>query len=592
MTYMIPQLISEDINSSGERIIFKELKDAPGTDNWKCLHSLGIAKHIENVYGEIDFVLLIPNQGVFCLEVKSGRVSRNDGVWEYRNKHGRLIRDWKGPIKQVVNACFSLRKSIEDKFGPEHHVCKLIYWWGVVFPQCPFDKTGTECEMWQIYNSKDRERPITEFINNLAKETHEKMKSQPWYVEGRTRPSNNDISAVVEFLRGNFEFYVKKGLEATELQKQILRFTSEQARCLDSLRANRQCFFSGAAGTGKTVLSIEFARREAQGDKRVLLLCPNILLANESRFQLSEFSDRITIDTFHNYLEKLVLHSQFKEEFLAEKNKLFSHDKSEADKNNFFKETYPYYASLALTDREDPFDVLILDQAEDLISSSYLDVMDGLLKGGLKSGRWAFFGDLCGQKIYTNLTPEQMREEISRRAPSHTQFSLIVNCRNTKSISSDTCRLVGFDESPFLPSSVSGPPVSYEYYSEESQVPEKLRLMVIELANEGIQRDSITILSPYPLKNSLPDNPERKCGFKVFDITANNPLEVKKNEVRFSTISAFKGLESPVVIIIGMTDLDSDVSKDLLYVAMSRALIRLFMILPASLEKQVKRLLK
>ncbi|MGC8602919.1 MAG: hypothetical protein ACP5VS_04435 [Desulfomonilaceae bacterium] len=51
-------------------------------------------------------------------------------------------------------------------------------------------------------------------------------------------------------------------------------------------------------------------------------------------------------------------------------------------------------------------------------------------------------------------------------------------------------------------------------------------------------------------------------------------------------------LESPVVIIIRMTEIDSDDSKDLLYVAMSRALIRLFAILPAFLEKKVSPLLK
>ncbi len=47
-----------------------------------------------------------------------------------------------------------------------------------------------------------------------------------------------------------------------------------------------------------------------------------------------------------------------------------------------------------------------------------------------------------------------------------------------------------------------------------------------------------------------------------------------------------------MVIIMGINDLDSDSSKDLLYVAMSRALIRLFMILPETLERRVNGLLR
>ena len=47
----------------------------------------------------------------------------------------------------------------------------------------------------------------------------------------------------------------------------------------------------------------------------------------------------------------------------------------------------------------------------------------------------------------------------------------------------------------------------------------------------------------------------------------------KKKIVKFSTIHSFKGLESPVVIVVvgGIEEVDRNNSQSLLYVSMSRA---------------------
>jgi hypothetical protein len=307
--------------------------------------------------------------------------------------------------------------------------------------------------------------------------------------------------------------------------------------------------------------------------------------------ELSDFSDRITVDYFLDHLEQIVLKSPLKEEFVAIKSKVDSGNNS-GEKDQFYTKTVPDYAELALTDRRElEFDLLIVDEAQDLIRSRFLDLMDYLLRGGLGSGRWVLFGDLFGQKIFSDLTAEEMKAEINTRSPYHTQFSLMVNCRNTRNIGKDTCKLAGFDEPPFLTSSVTGPPVDYKYYAEVSEVPKILGELVRKLAAEGIQRESITILSGRTFVNSFPDTPTNKFRFKLCDIT-KDPKGSEKDAVIFATIQAFKGLESPVVIMIGMNDLESDRAKDLLYVAMSRAIIRLFMVLPVSLENRVKDILK
>ena len=72
MAIMIPSVISPEVKSSAERKIFEWFQNAPGTDKWIVLHSLGITTHNKVIYGETDFLVLAPQLGIFALEVKGG----------------------------------------------------------------------------------------------------------------------------------------------------------------------------------------------------------------------------------------------------------------------------------------------------------------------------------------------------------------------------------------------------------------------------------------------------------------------------------------------------------------------------------------
>ena len=81
MARMIPPQIPIDCKSPGEREIFNRLKQDPATSNWIALHSLDVAEHVTQIWGEIDFVVVVPYKGVLCLEVKAcNKLIRNDGT--------------------------------------------------------------------------------------------------------------------------------------------------------------------------------------------------------------------------------------------------------------------------------------------------------------------------------------------------------------------------------------------------------------------------------------------------------------------------------------------------------------------------------
>jgi hypothetical protein len=78
---MFPSVIDASTVSNQERRVFSLLEADPDTSDWYVLHSLGLSKRGRKPYGEIDFVVLLPGEGIFCLEVKGGRVACENGTW-------------------------------------------------------------------------------------------------------------------------------------------------------------------------------------------------------------------------------------------------------------------------------------------------------------------------------------------------------------------------------------------------------------------------------------------------------------------------------------------------------------------------------
>src|SRR5258708_35462846 len=84
---MIPSPLPSDIKSSAPQKMFVIFaRGLP--DTWTVLHSLGIGNHSTKPWTAIDFVLVGP-PGVFCIEVKGGRVRREGGRWCFTGRHDK-----------------------------------------------------------------------------------------------------------------------------------------------------------------------------------------------------------------------------------------------------------------------------------------------------------------------------------------------------------------------------------------------------------------------------------------------------------------------------------------------------------------------
>jgi superfamily I DNA and RNA helicase len=104
---------------------------------------------------------------------------------------------------------------------------------------------------------------------------------------------NNKVLAPSFRIKGG----LKEQMEILEQQAQRI-LTDEQERILAETELDNRKLFLGAAGTGKTFLAIEKAKRLAAQSKKVLLTCFNRNLATYMRQLLP---DSVTVFNFHDY---------------------------------------------------------------------------------------------------------------------------------------------------------------------------------------------------------------------------------------------------------------------------------------------------
>ena len=107
MGLMSPPNFDPGIGKKGEKRVFNKLKNTP--DNFTILHSLQLRKHHTQLQGEIDFIVLAPEFGIFILEVKGGEWEVKNGQWISR-KGNETRKLKKTPFVQAEDNKFTIQK--------------------------------------------------------------------------------------------------------------------------------------------------------------------------------------------------------------------------------------------------------------------------------------------------------------------------------------------------------------------------------------------------------------------------------------------------------------------------------------------------
>ncbi len=504
-------------NSRAELRVFDKLRESYINDSsYVALHSLNLTRHRSKRFGEADFVL-ITKFGVFVLEVKGGGIQHSDGKWYTTNKKGTY--SIQNPFRQAATALHAINKEIQEAGTFPHAILPVGY--GVIFPDVEWNQKGSEWDRHTICDLKN--------LRNFERW----LKS--FFAYWKSKPANKivlsleDIKELKRYLRPNFEIVEPLHEKLSKVNDTAVKLTEDQYGYLDCVAANKRVLCSGGAGTGKTFLAAELARSCGDRDKAIVFICKSNWLRRYLETRIH--SEYVTIST----IESAVV------------------DKRRAG--------------------IDKYNILIVDEGQDLFNFGDIEILESLLEGGLKEGEWYIFHDVNNQSgLFAGEDPDQTQEileYLKNYAP--TNIPLITNCRNTRTILNKVQDTLHLDMGN--KGTGRGPEVC-EFKATTDNAAEILKNEIDRLVKDGVPPDSITILSPLSYEKSLVSMLPTQVRNKITKLDDFSVRSFPVAGISFSEIKDFKGLENEVVIVI---DLPHPISiqgvpdKVQHYVAMSRA---------------------
>ncbi len=557
MAKMFPNIFPDDSSSSGERKVFEYLKNnAPA--EWVVLHSFRIPEHKKVIFGEADFVVITPNCGIIILEIKSGGVGFDGTNWIFVNRSHEKTYKQRGPFQQARDAMFEIERIITKRLGNAYSRTEIPYGYGVIFTdesEFPVDSI-VEDEPWRLCQKSDNNNYCS-FVKKLYSKQANELQQL-----GKRIPSGLSmqmVDAISKTLRPIVDCVAPLKSFVSASENDIISLTEEQYSCLDDIEINDQMVITGGAGTGKTLIAVEEAKRFSKKEK-VAFFCFNKNLAEYIKNSVGD--NTVDVYSLHSFLTK-ICGGKLTGVYLT---------------GDYFSKTLPEMACKCAIDLGIDYDRIIVDEFQDLCTEGYLNFFDVILKNGLLEGKYTFYGDFSRQAIYG----EESSLSTLRKKSFFARKHLYINCRNTLHIGNELINITGYEDKKYK-LKINGEPVDYYVWDTVEDENRQLFERIKELKKKGFSSSSIVILSPKKRINSIVGmyDPDKYLIGDYGDGHYDASLAM------FSTIYAFKGLESEIVIL---ADVDDYFDSQLMYVALSRARSKLIVLESATASKQRKKM--
>ena len=529
MAQMIPQTMEEDNNSFGERQVFEALKKLP--DDYTVFHSVRWNDRNQKntvVYGESDFTVFHPKKGIIVIEVKSGGIECVNNTWTYIRTDNGERHSMKNPLKQADKSKYRFLDLLDEKFrdtegtnSPQYCMVESAVWFPSVSHRDAIGVLPMEFHPEIVLLESALESP-QKYIDGVYD-----------FYEGdrHTRLDKTPEDIILDLFAPLFRVMPSLKSKRLEQQEVFDRLTREQSSLLDYLEEQRVAAIQGAAGTGKTCLAIEKAKRLAKTGK-VLFLCFNQFLRIYLQDLKNENPKKYENIDFYNLpqlaCQKLKVPVVEREDVLQ------------------FLENYDSY------DWE--YKHIIIDEGQDFHDGEIEKLYDVAL---LQDGAFYVFFDK-NQFVQGREFPDWLKNAECR-------LVLNINCRNTYSIADTSGKPIGV-EPKVKNKAVKGDMPKFYICGDRAVALKQISLLIDQYRNNGYAYNQICILTVKTEAVSLMQGIE-KIGIHPVRTTRGN------GNVLFTTARKFKGLESDVIIIV---DEDADTFADpedkrLFYVGASRA---------------------
>lgn len=506
-------------------------------ENFTIFHSVQWVKRgskWKSTWKENDFLVLNPNLGALVLEVKGGDIECRGGVFHQINSETgeESVLDpqkKKDPLSQAIDGIYHYRKLIDnisydlsDRFPieaavwfPKSNVSEKIDKFPLKYREVSGAVLGDE----DFAKGKQAIYDIFDFYSNRNK----------------VNIADEEYEKIIELIATDFELITAPVVRKGELDRAFLKLTNEQTGLLDYISEQKNATIQGVAGTGKTLIAKEAARRFSEEGRQVLFLCFNRFLFT---YLMKTFPYKnVTYYNIHSFIAKYRPGSdtETQEKRVAE---LLKIDWDELE-----------------------FDDIVIDEAQDFLNEEVIYFKDYM---ELKEGHFFAFYDK-NQLLTTKEVPEWIRN-------SECKLLLTKNCRNTYEIALTSYNVIDItlDKKVMM---INGDRTSVSFV-KGSVIPAMTKLLNIMTGDQqGYEYYDIVILSLKSEYHSVMKDVNKISGIPI-------TREKTNSSVMFTTASKFKGLESRVVIIVDIDEDDfiDEERKRLFYVACSRATQKLVLI--------------
>jgi len=579
---MIPARPRQDANAS-EKASFMALEGIANRPSWAVIHSLSLTDNLYTIAGESDFVVLVPGKGIVVIETKAPKyVEYKDGEW-YLDK---TPKPKKSPLEQLNKATTSIYRFLDNlEIYEDFPIARLLWFTSISQHQLDNKSPGDmQFYSWEIALKEDLAKPaetIEKVLDNYIA-THKERKMLTIKPEAFDEAASERVAKALlndfKSLRTPESRYVERADIARELLE-------EQKTLLDLVETNDHLYFDGAAGRGKSYLLLESAIKAARAGQRSLLVCWNVMMAEELR-RLA--GPRVNLDVYDfNTLMLEICGLQS--------------NKKKAD-SSWYDETLPEMASKVLDEKTHwgDYEGIFVDEFQDIAGNSrILEMLFKLSASKKPKGTKLVLAGDKNQQILSDKGQLANPFDVAKFLVSDlVHVRLRTNCRNVPELTSQMEPLTGLKVDILkhrLPKSPEGglELVEAKPGKETKVLAQVLRDLLVEYRPQDIR-----VLSPFGFNSSLVGTlftrEAESADERWLKNTLRNPVG-DLGQIRWRSIAKFKGLESDVVVITDINDQAREFVEgtgktlgEVLYVGISRARYRCVVIQTAELSQQIR----
>lgn len=538
MAVMWPRTLPPDVVSSTLRSteceVFRRL-EAVLDDAFVVFYSrpwLGLKPDGEEIDGECDFVVAHATLGMLTLEVKGGAVACDPrtGQWTSRDRWN-VMHNIKNPVQQARSAKHELLGKLNA--SPHWKARRIRARHGVVLPHSSAPPGDLGADMPQrIFCFAER------FEDGFRNWILQRFGDAPGD-EGHAKGLGRDgLQALEKILARPFQLRTPLGTLLSRDDAALQALTRQQFHILRAIEAVPRAAISGGAGTGKTVLAMEEARRCAESGARTLFVCYNRGLATEVRHRLKD-GPPVAAMTFHELCAALTGRAGLRRPQGVSERRLF-------------EEIWPELLMQAFEGLADErYDAIIVDEGQDFLPLWWAAVESGLNPHGL----FRIFYD-NNQRVYASAI--RLPEDVDL-----VPIRLTLNLRNTQRIHELVRQhYTGHEVEAVGPEGVE---IRWIKARSPDELGQRISDCVARLSSlERVPPEEIAVLvaTESAIEKIAPGN-------RLGEFRTARCDEQSEGRIVVDSIRRFKGLERPVVVIAATPD--TVIDKELPYVALSRA---------------------